>query len=151
MKRCSICKVEKELNEFNKDKSRKDGLMYKCKLCEKQYYLLNREKIKQYYQLNREEKNQYQKEYNHMNREKINQYQNQYKKRSPEKQKARVKLNDAVRTGKIHKPLYCSSCEGDKHLEAHHTDYTKPLEVLWLCRTCHVDLHRGLREESRKR
>lgn len=28
----------KSTNEFNKDSSRKDGLMYKCKKCEKEYY-----------------------------------------------------------------------------------------------------------------
>ena len=137
MKRCRVCKVEKELGEFNKQKRNKDGLRYDCKLCEKQYK-------KQYYLLNREQR----KQYNQRNREKINHYQNQRYHRNPEKDKARQKLNSAVRRGKIHKPLYCSSCEGDKHLEAHHTDYSKPLEVLWLCRSCHRELHNRLRDKQ---
>ena len=156
MKRCCRCKIEKDLNEFNKDKSRKDGLMYKCKLCEKEYRQLNREKKKQYYQMNKEKKKQYylmnkekidqcQKQYYQMNKEK----KKQYKKRSPEKHKARGILNMAVRRGKVHKPLYCSSCDSDKHLEAHHTDYSNPLEVLWLCRSCHRELHNKMREQSR--
>ena len=152
MKRCSICKVEKELGEFCRDKSRKDGFNNMCKLCQKQYYQLNREKIKeyyhQYYLMNREKIKNYQQ----MNKETIKEYQKQYRKqsyhRNPEKHKARHKLNYAVKSGKIHKPLYCSSCEGDKHLEAHHTDYSKPLEVLWLCRSCHVDLHNKIRNKQ---
>ena len=151
MKRCSRCKIEKELNEFNKDKSSKDGLRYRCKLCEKQYYQLNREEKnqyqKQYRQLNREKI----REYSQLNKEKINQNKNQYYHRNPEKQKARLKLNNAVRRGKIHKPVFCSSCDSDRHLEAHHTDYSNPLQVLWLCRSCHRELHNKMREESRNR
>ena len=145
MKRCCRCKIEKELDEFSRDKSSKDGLQNKCKICQKQWYQLNKEKKKQYYQLNREKI----REYSQLNKEKINQNKNQYYHRNPEKQKARQKLNYAVRSGKIHKALYCSSCDSDKHLEAHHTDYSKPLEVMWLCRTCHRELHNKMREQSR--
>ena len=35
MKICNKCKVEKELNQFSKDKSKKDGLMLYCKVCSK--------------------------------------------------------------------------------------------------------------------
>ena len=153
MKRCRVCKVEKELKEFNKDKSRKDGFQGMCKLCLKQYYHLNKEKItqchKQYRQLNKEKI----KQYYQINREEIKEYQKQYQKqyyrRNPEKNKARQKLNRAVRSGKVHKPVFCSSCDSDKHLEAHHTDYTKPFDVLWLCRSCHRELHSKIREQSR--
>ena len=144
MKRCCICKEERELNEFSKNKSKKDGHNNMCRICQKEYYLLNREQ--------RKEK---MKQYVQRNKEKIREYKNQYRKqsyhRNPEKHKARHKLNNAVRRGKIHKPLYCSSCDSDKHLEAHHTDYSKPLEVLWLCRTCHVELHNRIRNKQIKR
>ena len=33
MKSCSTCKLVKELNDFDKDASRKDGLVYRCKTC----------------------------------------------------------------------------------------------------------------------
>ena len=141
MKRCSRCKIEKELDEFNKSKSTKDGLQNMCKLCQKQY---QKEYQKQYYQLNREKK----KQYFQRNKEKRNQYTNQYYHRNPEKNKARNMLNNAVKSGKVHKPVFCSSCEGDKHLEAHHTDYSKPLEVLWLCRSCHRELHNKIRDKE---
>ena len=152
MRRCCICKVEKELNEFNKCKSSKDGRQNKCKICLKQWYQLNKEKKKQYqkeyWHLNRENIKNYQQDYSQLNREKMRDKGNQYYRRNPEKHKARSMLNYAVRSGKIHKPLYCSCCDSDKHLEAHHTDYSKPLEVTWLCRTCHRELHSKIRDQS---
>ena len=38
MKRCSSCKVEKDLSEFHKDKRNKDGLHYACKDCRNVYH-----------------------------------------------------------------------------------------------------------------
>ena len=35
MKRCTGCNIEKELEEFHKDSSKKDGHSFKCKYCEK--------------------------------------------------------------------------------------------------------------------
>ena len=37
MKKCSICKEDKEISEFHKNKKHKDGLQYKCKLCQNEY------------------------------------------------------------------------------------------------------------------
>jgi predicted GIY-YIG superfamily endonuclease len=49
MKTCSKCKEEKPFSEFFKDRSRKDGLYYYCKVCRaeiaKSYYKKNKEKI----------------------------------------------------------------------------------------------------------
>lgn len=57
-----------------------------------------------------------------------------------EKQKARLKLNYHVRVGNIFKPIFCSVCDQTKKIEGHHPDYSKPLEVIWCCRSCHADL-----------
>lgn len=35
MKVCSKCKIEKDLSEFRKDKTRKDGMSFWCKVCMK--------------------------------------------------------------------------------------------------------------------
>jgi len=71
LKTCSKCKIEKPLTEFSKDKSKKDGHKYVCKLCEnsriKAYYEANREKIKAYREANRENI----KAYYEANREKL--------------------------------------------------------------------------------
>jgi len=51
----------------------------------------------------------------------------------------------AIRTGKIEKPRTCSKCGSPSRIEGHHERYDKPLEVLWLCRTCHRALHAKIR------
>ena len=33
----------------------------------------------------------------------------------------------------------CEVCEKVKELQAHHEDYTKPLEVIFLCFSCHAE------------
>ena len=53
------------------------------------------------------------------------------------KHKCRCKLNAALRAGKIHKPSKCATCGSVGYVEAHHADYSKPFDVLWLCRSCH--------------
>lgn len=63
MKICNTCKLDKELAEFGKDSSRKDGVYPVCKLCkslrDKQDYLKNREKrltqARDYYEENKQE------------------------------------------------------------------------------------------------
>lgn len=37
MKRCSKCKEEKQTSEFHKNRTRKDGLQYRCKACLRAY------------------------------------------------------------------------------------------------------------------
>lgn len=56
----------------------------------------------------------------------------------PERHQARMILNNAVKTGRIIRPSICSRCSAETIVEAHHTDYTQPLNVVWLCRDCHT-------------
>lgn len=44
MKICNICKKEKGLEDFNKDRCKKDGYMNFCKECRNRKHLLNKEK-----------------------------------------------------------------------------------------------------------
>lgn len=40
----------------------------------------------------------------------------------------------------------CNRCNEEKpflKLEAHHCDYSLPLEVLWLCMPCHKEWHKN--------
>jgi hypothetical protein len=53
----------------------------------------------------------------------------------------RSRLRSAVRTGEIIKPLRCEKCGAEEELHGHHADYTKPLEVTWLCARCHRRAH----------
>lgn len=55
------------------------------------------------------------------------------------KAKARSYLHAYVQRGKIVKGL-CADC-GKADVQAHHEDYSKPLEVIWLCLDCHRKRH----------
>ncbi len=63
-------------------------------------------------------------------------------KKYPDRQKARVSVMEAVKKGELIRPKRCPCCNKKKLVQAHHTDYTKPLEVKWLCRGCHADEHK---------
>jgi protein-arginine kinase activator protein McsA len=60
----------------------------------------------------------------------------QYKKYS-QKILARTALSYAKRKGMVVMPDVCSNCGIKTRVEGHHPDYSKPLEVIWLCRNCH--------------
>lgn len=55
------------------------------------------------------------------------------------KNKARHVSKHAIRKGRLVR-LPCEKC-GEPKTEAHHDDYSKPLEVRWLCRKHHVEIH----------
>lgn len=57
--------------------------------------------------------------------------------RSPHKAKARRAVYKAVKSGRIVKPETCQWCGSLERLEGHHTDYSEPLKVAWLCDGCH--------------
>jgi len=56
----------------------------------------------------------------------------------------------AIRTGELVPPIRCERCGKDAHLEAHHDRYDKPLEVIWLCTSCHSQTHGKLRKRAWK-
>lgn len=68
-----------------------------------------------------------------------------YRLLHPEKTRAHRLLSTAVRREKIAKPQLCECCRRKRAREAHHHDYSKPLEVLWVCYQCHKDIHRDLK------
>jgi hypothetical protein len=56
-------------------------------------------------------------------------------------EKARYLLNKAVKEGRIIKPSTCSDCsKSGVIIDGHHEDYSKPLEVIWLCKKCHAKI-----------
>lgn len=87
MKICSKCKIEKQKENFYKNKKAKDGLQHECKNCRKEYleeyYKENKERIsqkaKEYYEENKEQLKKNIKEYKKENREKISQKNKEYR------------------------------------------------------------------------
>lgn len=68
-------------------------------------------------------------------------------KNNPQKRKAQQFVFCALRNGTLQKQP-CAVC-GYEKVEAHHEDYSKPLEVIWLCKKDHIeaDKARRLREK----
>ena len=60
--------------------------------------------------------------------------------RYPERVIARQKVQIAKKSGKLIQRA-CAVC-GEAKTEAHHEDYSKPLEVVWLCSKCHREVHK---------
>lgn len=68
----------------------------------------------------------------------------EYQRNRNDKEKNRVYklVTKAVWEGILIYPEQCSGCgDREKPLDAHHEDYSKPLEIDWLCRKCHSRLH----------
>ena len=115
-----------------------DGLLGKCKECtksdvKKRYRSPDgREKIISY------ERKRFQ---NPERTAKVIIYQRERRKRSPEKEQARGMVGKALENGTlIQKP--CEVC-GSLNSEAHHSDYSKPLDVNWLCFKHHREGRHG--------
>jgi ribosome-binding protein aMBF1 (putative translation factor) len=65
----------------------------------------------------------------------------QWRARYPEKYRAHNAVNNAIRDGRLKRGVRCEECGKKEHLHAHHDDYSKPLDVRWLCARCHHQGH----------
>lgn len=65
-----------------------------------------------------------------------------WRQKNREKVAAHVKVNNAIRSGRLAKKP-CSKC-GHENAHAHHEDYSRPLDVTWLCALCHKARHAEL-------
>lgn len=78
-------------------------------------------------------------------------------KRAPQaiKDFCRHALNKALNEGRVTRPDACEKCgtppagTGGAGLQAHHFDYDRPLEVIWLCKKCHMALHHAAKNQGR--
>ena len=155
LKFCIKCKIKKTLNKFSKNKNNKDGYQNWCKDCrkkyEKKYYEKHRDKIlkysKKYNMKHCKERRKKHQKYNEKHRDELNKKYKEYKIKNPEKVKARRDLSNAIRDKKIIKPDKCSKCDGNFYkIEGHHEDYNKPFDIIWLCKSCHKEIHNEKRE-----
>lgn len=164
-KQCFKCNQIKPLGMFYKHPQMLDGHVNKCKECNKRDVKQNRAAKLDYYQefdrlrsqkperkarqainyqrLRIEKPEQYAaygKKWLSTNKEKRAKVLQDYRNRYPEKYKAHCAVNNAIRDGKLLK-MPCSVC-GNEKSQAHHDDYTKPLDVVWLCSRHHGERHR---------
>ena len=64
-----------------------------------------------------------------------------WKENNPEKLKAwgLARRNIKMEIGQL-----CEICNIKEAKDKHHVDYNKPLEIMFLCKECHQNLHRGI-------
>lgn len=146
---CNSCKEEKTIDEYYKHPMGLYGTQPLCKIC-------HREKVKENRKANADHYRNYEKQRAMLpHRVKarkeyaktehgyqiIKEIKKNWAKRNYPKRKAQNMVNNALRDGKITKPSKCE-CGRTGRIEGHHDDYTKPLEVRWLCVPCHKQAHR---------
>ena len=86
----------------------------------------------------RELKQAWMRRYAAANRERVLAIKKAWAARNPEKRSAQVAVSNAIRDGRLERQP-CEVC-GEK-AQAHHDDYSKPLDVRWLCPIHHGALH----------
>jgi hypothetical protein len=164
MKICGKCGLLKDSSLFYKDCSTSDGLKSICISCKKdqakKYYKNNTElckdKAQQWKHMNPEKNKAIYTSYRLANPDKVKQsnknarmkrrdssqkYDLERKKLFPEKLMAKYLVRKAIRKGMLIKES-CKIC-GKKYVHAHHQDYSKPLDVIWLCPSHHKKIHLG--------
>src|SRR5215469_1804909 len=64
-----------------------------------------------------------------------------YEAQNREKKNARLAVRKAIKAGKLSRSLVCQICWVVCKTEAHHPDYTRRFDVVWLCGNCHRFIH----------
>jgi hypothetical protein len=132
MKLCKGCNTVKSESDFYKDNRSKTGLSSACKECQSKRNKASRNKNLDYY------RSYYNYRYS-VYKQKAYDDAELYKVRHPEKLEAKKAVQRALKNQEIVKGK-CAVC-GECNVDAHHEDYSKPLDVIWLCRKHHIDLH----------
>ena len=127
-KHCRWCQTTKPIDDFYPHKAMHDGRLSKCKECTKAAVRLHRrlnESVREYDR--------------RRGARATSEYQKSYRERFPAAYYARNAVNNAVRDGRLTKEpcLFC----GETRVHGHHRDYSRPLDVIWLCARCHHRLH----------
>ena len=125
MKTCRKCGESLPLGRFYAHPRMKDGHLNFCKECVKQRMREQRAGSDHVLMLQRKRGSVW-------DREKLKKYQSRVARN------AHAMVRDHIRRGKIVRPDSCEECgSSDYGIEAAHADYTRPLDVRWLCRRCH--------------
>lgn len=143
MKRCFKCLCEKPLDEFYRHAQMGDGHLNKCKDCTKKDVKEHRqrewERVRAYDRMRASQPHRV---------AKAKEIQAAWKAAHPERRSAQNKVWAALRSGKLQKQP-CWEC--GSAAEAHHPDYSRPLDVVWLCSTHHKQAHALVANDSQSK
>ncbi len=149
---CTRCRIERDLESFHRNSRAKDGRASWCRTCSRAYSKNWREVNPEYGSRWREVNPEYNRRWREANsvrwKEKSRQWAKanpekgaaascRYAKRYPKLNRALSAVHYAVKVGHLIRPETCEECGREGHIEAHHEDYSRPLNVVWLCRPCH--------------
>jgi hypothetical protein len=148
-KPCIKCGASKPLDAFYRHPMMLDGHLNKCIECTKADVRANRAARIEYYRAyDRSRANEPNRKAARIARAKAN--QRPRPETDPAKRAARIEVGNAVRDGRLKKAPECEICSISGDLHGHHEDYSKPLEVIWVCTACHVFIHKYWRAQDRK-
>jgi hypothetical protein len=142
---CKICREEKTAEQFYKSDRRR------CKECICAAVKANRKAKIEYYRsfdkarASMPHRIAARNEYAHSQRGivRANLAKTKWTEHNKEKRKIANAVNNAVRDKKLIKPNVCQECgKTNCRIEGHHDDYSKPLDVRWLCSACHRAWHK---------
>ncbi len=143
MKTCFKCQQLLPITEFYKHPAMGDGHLGKCKECNKKDVRENRAKRRDQYAEYERIRTQ-----DEHRKQMAVQYQRNLRANHPEKYRARQMIGNATKIGKLERKP-CEFC-GNPKSQAHHHDYSKPLDVVWLCCPCHVQRHKEMKQQGLK-
>lgn len=134
-KTCFKCQTTKPLTQFYKHKMMGDGHLNKCKECTKKDVYIHR------HVTHRESVLAYDRERAKAPKrlEAANSTHKAWVASNPDRRKAHLLVQYAIKKGELIR-LPCFICGAEK-TEAHHPDYSRPLDVIWLCTQHHKDTH----------
>lgn len=137
-KQCFKCGRVLDISEFYPHKDMKDGHLNKCKDCTRKDTSV---RSKLYADRVREYKKKRSKTTKRIELRK--KYVEKYKQEHPERVAICLRVRRAIKSGKIIRPSHCSICGKECKPVAHHYDYNKPLDVIFVCQSCHKRIHAG--------
>jgi len=135
--RCSRCKRWLFDADYYLDRRTPNGLKAQCKRCHTESSVRTRDSDN-HRRIRRESASRSR----GINPGRFQQKERARPRRSGPKVDARQMVYLALRIGALTKPVRCSGCGKKKRLTAHHNDYKKPLDIVWLCYLCHAQEHR---------
>lgn len=134
--KCYKCKEKKEESNFYVCPSLPRHFSIYCKSCEKQSAKERNKRPEYHDRLFAFAKTDRGREIRRKSTQKM-------REKYPQKWAARIMVRSAIKNGIIVKQP-CFIC-GEIEVQAHHEDYTKPLEIIFLCRNCHYKRHQVLK------
>lgn len=147
-KACTLCKETKSFDDFTVVTGTR-RLQSRCKACQafraRSQRITNPEialaRELKYRENHREQIRASAAEKCRRDRAERREYNRQYRERYPDRYHARKAVAKALNVGSL-KIEPCEVCGAEKGIEAHHSFYSRPLYVRWLCHQHHMQYHR---------